>query len=150
MTAAAAGHWLGLMSGTSCDGVDAALLWVDGRQDAAHPTVQLKAFATLPYAPDQRQQLLRVGAGHASVAELCELNAWLGHRLADAAEHVLAQAGLPARALLAVGSHGHTVCHLPNAAIPCTLQLGEPAVLAARLGCRVVADFRPADMAVGP
>ncbi len=135
------------MSGTSLDGVDVALVQVneaEGRLGA-----RLEAFLTQPYAPEQRRAI-KAGLA-AGPQELCRLNVELGGWLADAAERLLADVGTPARDLAAVGSHGQTVWHEPpSGGRPgATLQLGEPAVLAERLGVPVISDFRARDMAAG-
>src|SRR5690606_38363708 len=90
-----------------------------------------------------------------NVRDLALLHVLLAHRFADAAEAALDRAGLTAADLDLVGSHGQTVHHLPEptpaagAAVRATLQIGDPATLAARLGAPVVADFRSADVARG-
>ncbi len=135
------------MSGTSLDGIDAALVEVDdadGRMGA-----RLEAFLTQPYTAQRRRAIKEALAG--GPRELCLLNVELGGWLAEAAERLLAEAGVAAGALEAVGSHGQTVWHEPPAPgrRGATLQLGEPAVIAERLGVAVVSDFRTRDMAAG-
>ena len=135
---------VGLMSGTSLDGIDAALCDIDGFGSDA--TVRLVDFRTTPYDDRQRAAIHALFSGDA--AALCQGNFLLGRWLADAA---LALTG--GRPIDLVGSHGQTVWHQPphmNAAgVASTLQLGEPALIAARTGAVTVADFRVADMAVG-
>jgi anhydro-N-acetylmuramic acid kinase len=136
---------VGLMSGTSTDGIDAALVDIDGF--GADARVALVDFHTTPYTPTQRETIHALFSGNA--AALCQGNFELGAWLADAARAV---AGTHSIDL--IGSHGQTVWHQPpsmNAAggIASTLQLGEPAVIAARTGVVTVGDFRVADMAVG-
>src|SRR5215472_8281615 len=145
------------MSGTSLDGVDAALVRISGR--AEKPAVGLVSFVTVPYPPALRRRLLKVAGGLAcGVAEISRLNFELGEVFAAAALHVCRQGRVSPKRLAFIGSHGQTVFHqgpsrsasggaLPQAAS--TLQIGEPAVIAARTGATVVADFRPADLAVG-
>eukprot|EP00730_Choanoeca_flexa_P020293 TRINITY_DN9921_c0_g1_i1.p1 TRINITY_DN9921_c0_g1~~TRINITY_DN9921_c0_g1_i1.p1 ORF type:complete len:386 (+),score=69.75 TRINITY_DN9921_c0_g1_i1:71-1228(+) len=137
-------QYIGLMSGTSCDGIDAALIEIkDG-------CVQLKAFHCLEYTADERERLLAASAGQITLTEGARLNVWLGHKLAMAANHVVQMAKVSPLEIKAIGSHGHTVCHLPDdKPYPSTLQLGESAVIAAETGCVVVNDFRPADIAQG-
>ncbi len=135
------------MSGTSLDGIDVALVEVDdadGRLGA-----RLAAFLTQPYTAEQRRAIK--GALTGGPRELCLLNAELGHWLAEAAERLLAGTGVAAGELTAVGSHGQTVWHEPPAPgrRGATLQLGEPAVIAERLGVTVISDFRARDMAAG-
>jgi anhydro-N-acetylmuramic acid kinase len=141
--------WLiiGLMSGTSLDGLDAALV----RFGADIPAVgRLEAFCTHPWPgdlADRIRTLLATGTG--SLAELAALNVELGHALADAADAVRQRAGLPWEAIDLIGSHGQTIWHAPHGPWPATWQMGEPAVIAARTGVTAVADFRPADVAMG-
>ena len=136
---------VGLMSGTSLDGIDAALVDVDGA--GADAQVALVDFRTTPYTPAQRDAIHALFSGDA--AALCQGNFQLGEWLADAARAI---AG--AHAIDLVGSHGQTVWHQPPSAtvtggVASTLQLGEPAVIAARTGVVTVGDFRVADVAAG-
>lgn len=129
---------VGLMSGTSMDGIDVAVCRIPaGRLDQ----VELLAAATLPW-PQGLAQRLRT-AHLADPSELARLDFLAGAALADAAGEVLAGLGL--RADL-VGSHGQTIAHEHGRT---TLQLGEATVLAEWLGCPVVADFRRNDIAAG-
>jgi len=127
---------VGLMSGTSADGVTAALVRIgpDGLVVVRH--------RTYPYSAALKKRVL--GAPQLSVAELSRLNVELGEAFASAA---LAIAGRAKPSV--IGSHGQTVWHGPNAVPPNTLQIAEPAVIAERAGVTVVADFRPRDMAAG-
>jgi anhydro-N-acetylmuramic acid kinase len=122
---------VGLMSGTSGDGVSAALVEV-GR---GRPRVL--ATRTTPYPPALRRRVLELP--RAGAAELCEMSVILGEAFAAAARPFARRAQL-------VGSHGQTVWHIPGRA---SLQIGEPAVIAAATGLPVVSDFRPADIAAG-
>jgi anhydro-N-acetylmuramic acid kinase len=140
---------VGLMSGTSLDGVDAALVEIEGESPA---TIRwsMRRFCTIPFTEAQRSTIH--GAILAGTADaLCTLNVELGEWLADAVEQVCAEADLPLHALEAVGSHGQTVWHRPptTSGRGATLQLGDPATIAERTGCSVVSDFRARDMAVG-
>ena len=144
---------VGLMSGTSGDGVDAALVEVRGSGQTLKVT-QL-AFASHPYPPELQQRILAASV-RGTVAEICHLNVVLGEWFAKAALRVIERAGLqPARVGL-IGSHGQTIHHLPNdtdepgiGAIRSTLQIAEPAVIAERTGITTVANFRPRDLAAG-
>jgi anhydro-N-acetylmuramic acid kinase len=137
------------MSGTSADGIDAALVELTGRR------AELIAFRTLRYPPGLRRRVLALCEPDAPVAELCALNFALGERFARAALAVIQAAGLAPAEVHLVGSHGQTVRHDPRGArvgrrrVPGTLQIGEPAVIARRTGVVTVADFRPADIAAG-
>jgi len=140
-------RYLGLMSGTSLDGVDAALVQVDEQDDRL--AARLEAFLCVPYQAEQRAAIRVALAGGAR--ELCRLNVELGEWFADAALRLLERADVKAADIAAVGSHGQTVWHEPPAAGQrgATLQLGEPAVMAERLGVPVVSDFRARDVAAG-
>jgi anhydro-N-acetylmuramic acid kinase len=143
---------LGLMSGTSHDGVSAALIRIDERR---RPPIALISFRTYPYAARFRARLLKACAPNGPGAgEIAELNFGLGRAFASAALNLVRGAGVPIQEVSFIGSHGHTFFHLPprsarRGAIPSTLQLGESAVIAALTGVPVVADFRPMDMALG-
>ena len=127
---------VGLMSGTSADGVTAALTTVS---DAGVTVVRHRTYA---YPPALKSRVL--GAPDLSVAELSRLNFELGERFADAALKI-ARGAKPS----VIGSHGQTVWHGPAASPPNTLQIAEPSVIAERTGVTTVADFRPRDMAAG-
>ena len=132
---------IGLMSGTSCDGVSAALVRFSGRR------LQVVAERTTPY-PDRLARLLRRGTT-LSAAELSSLHMVLGERFARAAQRIAASVPGASRRIAVIGSHGHTIYHGPTDAVPSTLQLGEPSVIAQRTGLPVVANFRPRDIAAG-
>jgi anhydro-N-acetylmuramic acid kinase len=136
---------VGLMSGTSADGIDAALVEVDDRSRS----VRLLAFVTAPLAPSLRARLH--DARRASAERLCELDALLGEQFASAALAVIASAGLQPADIDLIGSHGQTVSHLPPSAspTPSTLQIGQGAVIAERTGIPVICDFRARDVAAG-
>ena len=148
---------VGLMSGTSVDGVDAALVRLAG--PAEQPRARLRAFVTLPYPPEVKQWVMRVALGDQSTAgEVSQLNFLLGELFAKAALRVCRAAHVSPRRVSVIGSHGQTIYHqgrpelIPGhrAAVgPNTLQISEPAVIAERTGVPVVADFRTADMAAG-
>jgi len=127
---------VGLMSGTSADGVTAALVSLGARE------LRVLRHRTYPYSHALKKRVL--GAPNLSVAELSRLNVELGEAFAAAAVKIAGNAR-PA----VIGSHGQTVWHGPNAVPPNTLQIAEPAVIAERTGVTVVADFRPRDMAAG-
>ncbi len=134
------------MSGTSADGIDAVVAEVVRFRGKLRARVV--AHLHRPFMPALRQQILHVCL-HGSVAEICELNFLLGERFADAALAVVRKASLQPRQIAAIGSHGQTIHHLPNAPTPSTLQIGEPAVIAQRTGITTIADFRVRDMAAG-
>ena len=132
---------IGLMSGTSCDGISAALA------EFSRPSFTVQAYRTFPYPPPLRALLHR--ARELTTSGISELNMWLGELLAQAALRVLASARVSANAVAVIGSHGHTVYHGPTDPTPSTLQLGEPAIIAERTGILVVANFRMRDIAAG-
>lgn len=127
---------IGLMSGTSADGVTAALVDVGPRR------VKVLRHDTFPYAPALKKRVL--AAAGMTAPELSRLNFELGEAFAAAARRL--NGGGKARL---IGSHGQTVWHGPQANPPNTLQLAEPAVIAERAGLPVVADFRARDVAAG-
>lgn len=145
---------VGLMSGTSLDGVDAVLARLTG----SGPSLEMdqKAFVHQAY-PRQLQSLLHRNStvDRSSVREIARLHVRLASVYADAVDRVVEKAGFDRDDLDLVGSHGQTVHHLPNAedcageSVRATLQIGNPSTLANRLGVPVVGDFRSADMALG-
>jgi anhydro-N-acetylmuramic acid kinase len=139
--------YIGLMSGTSTDGVDGLLLDMTAAAQQA-----VRAFVSLPLPADLRGELLalnRSGENELHRAALAA-NALVGV-YAQAVQQLLAQADLPASAIAAIGAHGQTVRHQPGACdgVGYTLQLNAPALLAERTGIAVVADFRSRDVAAG-
>ena len=138
---------VGLMSGTSADGVDAALVSV--RNHGLETSVQVLAHATTPFTTRLRDQLLALGSGR--VADLCRLNFVVGERFAEAAAALLKREGVEPDQVDLVGSHGQTVHHVPRRPgdVASTLQIGEADVIAERLGIPVVSDFRKRDIAAG-
>lgn len=144
---------IGLMSGTSADGVDAAL--VDIRGTGHDLKLRLLAHRTFPYPAEFRVRLLEAMTS-GTVADVCHLNAALGEWFARAALRLLKSVRVSPRKVALIGSHGQTLHHLPGprcesgiGAVRSTLQLGEPAVIAERTGITTVAGFRTRDMAVG-
>lgn len=136
---------VGLMSGTSADGIDAALVRVSGSGRATR--VKLHAFVIVPFEPLVRRQVLQVSDGDGNAAAVSALNFALGAVFADAAHTLLETAGVAPDDVDLVASHGQTVSHTPLGGA--TLQIGEAAVIAERLGVPVVSDFRTADVAAG-
>lgn len=145
---------VGMISGTSVDGIDVAVCRIDGH--AREAKVDLRAFDTVPYPDAVRAELLRLYDDQSdALARISSLNAIVGECFADAAMTVLSGAGMDDLQIEVVGSHGQTIWHQPEAdpgnalIVPSTLQIGEASVIAAKLGAPVMADFRVADMAVG-
>lgn len=145
---------IGMISGTSVDGIDVALVEIDGfGREAAIRTV---GFRTVPYPDPVRDELLALyDDQHDAIARLCSLNVVVGQCFADAAMAICDEHDVDPSALHVIGSHGQTVWHQPAhdpaipLSVPSTLQIGEPSVISVVTGAPVVADFRVADMAVG-
>lgn len=140
---------IGLMSGTSLDGIDAALVDVSG-QGTEDVAVDVLHAVTVPY-DDARRTAIHDGIVAGTAEALCGLHADLGEWLAEAALRVCADAGVDVASVDAVGSHGQTVWHRPPAdgRRGATLQLGDAATIAERTGRPVVSDFRARDVAAG-
>lgn len=135
----------GLMSGTSVDGIDVALVRI--ADSGIHTRVEPVAFRTVEYRPEVRRAILAACRPESSnVADLCSLNFFLGRLFADAVCQVCRENGIDIKEVDLVGSHGQTVWHQPGSG---TLQIGEAAVIAAQTGAVVVADFRVRDVAAG-
>ena len=140
----AGGTYVGLMSGTSLDGISAAVArFTPIGADAFD--VELLGFYVHEYAPAQRDRLL-AAMRDGSAREYCRLAVDFGGWLADAAVAVLAEAGVARADVRAIGSHGQTLWHEPGHS---TWQLDAPAVIAERTGLAVVSDFRVRDVAAG-
>jgi len=137
---------IGLISGTSVDGVDAVLAEFAGT--AERPEIRQLGFVTVPYEPSLRREILAVSSGDPRTAqELSRLDHAIGDAFGRAALAVVAEAGKTVADVDLVGSHGQTILHDP--AHHETWQVGEPTRIAAATGAVVVSDFRRADMAVG-
>jgi anhydro-N-acetylmuramic acid kinase len=136
--------YLGLISGTSADGIDAVLV-------RFAPRLEVIAARTLAYPDGLRARIVALARSAATIKldDLGRLDVEIGEWFADAALAVLRDAGIDPGDVAALGSHGQTVCHRPNGPHPFTLQLGDPNVIAERTGVVTVADFRRADMAAG-
>jgi len=144
---------VGLMSGTSADGIDAALVRISGTGDGVRAS--LVRFRKVAYEARVRRAVLALFSPEAPVVDVCRMNFVVGRLFAEAALGVMEACGVPAADVDLVASHGQTVCHLPpggpydDGSGGSTLQIGEPAVIAELTGVTVVADFRPQDVAVG-
>ncbi|HTK48251.1 MAG TPA: anhydro-N-acetylmuramic acid kinase [Gemmatimonadaceae bacterium] len=137
------GVCVGLMSGTSLDGISAAVARFV--PDGARYRAELLAFHVHPYSSEQRDRLLAAMRG-GTAREYCRLAVDVGSWLADAAVAALAEAGVSRADVRAIGSHGQTLWHEPGHS---TWQLDAPAVIAERTGLAVVSDFRVRDVAAG-
>lgn len=145
---------VGLNSGTSYDGIDAALVELNGAGPGTR--VKLVAFENFGFEPTTREKISTLFSPETgTVDRLCLLNFYLGELFAEAALQVIEKAGFKPEQIDLIGSHGQTVYHLPEPqrvvgrAVRATLQIGEPAVIAERTGILTVADFRVRDVAAG-
>ena len=141
---------MGLMSGTSADGVDAAACWLGRPAAGGRLDCDVLGTAFHPY-PAELSARLRL-PGSLGAAEIAALDFEIGERFAEAAEAAAGAAAIPLEEFSLIGSHGQTLWHDPRGEFggrPSTLQIGEPAVIAERTGLPVWADFRPADVAAG-
>ncbi|HEX4545327.1 MAG TPA: anhydro-N-acetylmuramic acid kinase [Candidatus Acidoferrum sp.] len=145
---------LGLMSGTSADGIDVALARISGAPP--HLTAKLLGHTSSKFPPVIRKEVLRVAEQQPIPAgELSQLNFRLGQIFADAALVACRSFRVPLSRIALIGSHGQTIFHQGQHAnffggsTASTLQIGEPAIIAARTGIMTVGDFRPADVALG-
>lgn len=139
--------FVGLMSGTSVDGISAAVVRFTPRE--ARVDAELLAFQTVAYAAEQRDRLLHAMVD-GTAQEYCRLSFDLGGWFADAAVAAIAESGVARDEIRAIGTHGHTIWHeVPRSDEPphSTWQLGEAAVIAERTGVDVVSDFRVRDVA---
>lgn len=143
---------IGLMSGTSADGVTAALVKITGN----HTSTGLKvvSYRTYKYDPGLRKKIFSSFDPRTSGVNLiCELNFEIGQKLAEAARLIVGSTGMRMSDVDLIGSHGQTVYHMPRPRekenVRSTLQIGEPAVIAEQTGVLTVADFRKMDVAAG-
>jgi len=135
-------YYIGLMSGTSMDAIDVAVVRFDTG------SLSLAGYHQYPIADDIRREV-RALSSTSALEDIARLDAVLGGLFADAVTTLLDETGLKARDIAAIGSHGQTVLHLPDATPPRTLQIGDPNIIACRTGVVTVADFRRMDLAAG-
>lgn len=136
--------FIGLMSGSSLDAIDAVLV------DFDESPPRLQGQLAWPLDADLQQSLDELTrSGPDELARTCHADARLGHELAAAVVALLEQTGTPAARVRAIGSHGQTVRHSPDATPPTTLQIGDPNIIAEQTGITTVADFRRRDLAAG-
>jgi anhydro-N-acetylmuramic acid kinase len=141
---------LGIMSGTSADGIDVALVRIAGR------SASLENFAAFPFPRQVQKAILKLGEGRpVTTGEISQLNFLLGEIFASTALAACKKFRVVPARIDVIGSHGQTVFHQGTPSlfngqrVASTLQIGEPSVIAARTGITTVGDFRPADMAAG-
>lgn len=150
-------YYIGLMSGTSVDGIDAAVIEVSQQQSKQQGiNVNLLAFENTPFPEHIRNQIFDLfDPTKATIDKVGLMNMWLGELYSQAALSILTKSGLKAAQIEAIGSHGQTIYHAPQVqlkdgfSLRYTVQIGEGAVIANRTGIPCVSDFRVADMAVG-
>ena len=137
--------YVGLLSGTSMDGIDAGLF------EIGETTCTTKATLTQEYPGALRTELLHASRnpGSCDVDTIGRLDNWVGECFMQAAEALIARNNVDKSLIRAVGSHGQTIRHQPRSDRPFTLQIGDPNVIAAGTGLTTVADFRRRDMALG-
>jgi anhydro-N-acetylmuramic acid kinase len=137
-------YFLGLISGTSVDGIDAALV-------RFAPRLEIAAARTFPLDDALAHEVLRVSQSDARLAldELGRLDTRLGEAFAAAANALIDASGVDRAHIAAIGSHGQTLRHAPTGAAPFTMQVGDASVIAERTGITTVADFRRRDVAAG-
>ncbi len=145
------GLYIGLMSGTSVDGIDAALVRL--RNTGGAPKASVLVHHQQAWPRELRKRLLAVMApAKTATAEICELDMLTAREFAGTVNNILQKAGVDKSKIIAIGSHGQTICHLPPSPerqSGSTLQIGDNTVIAALTGICTVGNFRPADMAVG-
>lgn len=135
--------YIGLMSGTSADGIDASLV------DFSDGNIRLVDFVHQPFADDLKADIQHASNPDTLIALQVygALDAKLGQQFAEAANALLTKAKIPASSVKAIGSHGQTVHHAPDNRFPFSLQIGDPNLIAEKTGITTVADFRRRDMA---
>ena len=136
-------YYLGIMSGTSLDGVDLALMDFN-----AQPTLIAAGFTPMPAEIRQKITAL-IQTGHSSLQMLGELDHQLGQLYAQCVNRFLSEKELSPEQIVAIGCHGQTIWHAPRGAFPFTMQIGDMNIVAANTGITTVGDFRRKDMALG-
>jgi len=136
---------IGLMSGTSADGINASIIEIETK--GREKKISLLHHNLYPFSKKLRETILNSSkSGGGSSGEICLLNFTLGEQFAKAAIKIAQEANIELKEIDFIGSHGQTISHLTGKA---TLQIGEPAVIAEMTGIKTVADFRPGDIAAG-
>ena len=145
---------VGLMSGTSADGVSTVLVEIEGY--GLKTRLKVISFRNYPYPPPLRRRIFELFDPETSdVEKICHMNFVLGHFFSDCVKRLVEESGLDMNEIDLIGSHGQTIYHLPVSRETCdfktksTLQIGELAVIAEETGISVVGDFRKRDVAAG-
>lgn len=138
------GRYIGVMSGTSLDGIDVVVAAIDQN------IVALQASYCHPMPLEIRQQILAINQGQkVTLSQIGQLDTRLGRLFSEAILELLRQQGLNARDIVAIGCHGQTVWHEPQGDAPFSMQIGDNNIIATQTGITVVGDFRRRDMALG-
>ncbi|SHK01513.1 anhydro-N-acetylmuramic acid kinase [Marinobacter antarcticus] len=135
--------WIGLMSGTSMDGIDAVLVSFQGK------TVHIHDTYSIPYPKELHHRLVLASQNQATPDEIGELDTLTGLLFADATENLIRNSNVGHSSIRAIGSHGQTLRHQPSGPGRFSLQIGNPAIIAEKTGVTTVGDFRSRDMAAG-
>lgn len=137
--------YIGLMSGTSIDAVDAALVTF------SHDNPELMAYHSEPIPIDIKERLHHLCqlGGNALLQDVCQLDVLCGNLFSKAVNELLAKHSIEAKDITAIGSHGQTIFHHPDSKTPSSTQIGDPNVIAENTGITTVADFRRRDIAAG-
>lgn len=148
------GYYIGLMSGTSLDGIDAVIIQLDSdtvsRDKPSHTRLELVASTTQPLPTELREQILQLTQpGDNEIELLGQVDIHFSCLQAKIVNRLLEHSGLKPNQIRAIGSHGQTLRHRPAQQTPFTLQVGDPNTLAEMTGICVVADFRRRDLAAG-
>lgn len=141
---------VGLMSGTSADGIDAAVVDIEGAPP--HLDARIRAYVEIPWDPATRDRIFELFRPEtSSVDRICRMNFHLAEHFAEAALQAIAEAELAPADVHLIGSHGQTIYHDvgEDGSVHSTLQIGEAAVIARRTGVTTIANFRAADVAAG-
>ncbi|MEQ9566132.1 MAG: anhydro-N-acetylmuramic acid kinase [Pseudomonadales bacterium] len=137
-----ANYFIGLMSGTSMDAVDTAVVDFSGSQP------HLIAYEQYPIDPDTKTSIRKINT-QSPVEEVSRQDYLIGEMFATAVNRILADQKIASRSIVAIGCHGQTILHLPDSPEPRTMQIGDPNIIAERTGIATAADFRRMDMAAG-
>ena len=145
---------IGLISGTSCDGIDACLAKITGNGSSTE--IEIIEFETYPYKNEIRELIFDASNEQTgTVDKICQLNFILGRLFADAAVQIAGKSSIPISDIDIIGSHGQTIYHISSLKekadkkVRSTLQIAEPSVIARETGVTTVGDFRTGDIAAG-
>lgn len=138
-------YYIGLLSGTSIDSIDAAIVHFK------HPKqINILHTHSHPIPPDLKAKTLALSqSGHTSLKQIGELDSQWGHLFADSVLSLLEKTKVHAKKIIAIGSHGQTLWHQPKGDFPFTIQIGDPHIIAKKTEILTIADFRRGDMALG-